>query len=360
MIFCTRSLWDVAPRFVDAISSVFQDAGTSAAIGNIGGDVIEGGAAGAGVAALKGGNPLTGALIGGVGGGALGVYNNYSALTTGATPNALLDSNGNAITPPIPPSLDANGNPVSSLSVDPNTGQLTDSASSTGGTYDTAGNLVSGSGAGSTASQAASNATGMGNSVTKGVPGGINNTSLELGALAALGSALNKPAVGTWSTPSPSSVVQGSTYNTPLNSNYSGRTAVNPGLPTGTQPNYWSYGGPEQTYFQNNSIASFGYARGGALAPRGEWTVERNGHHVRGPGTGTSDQVPAMLSNKEYVLTYDDLARLGMLYGRGQGDPNEKGARVLDKFRKKLAEKTDQPQFPSKKLGAALNERAPK
>lgn len=345
---------------IDAISSVFQGAGASAAVGNIAGDAIEGGVGGAALAALKGASPWTGALIGGAGGAAVGAYNNYGALTT-----ASADPTGTA-TPSGLTTIPAGSSDAATLAQQYAQGDAGNSivsglpASGQNGVGGDAGVIGSDTNAGSTAAQAAANATGGGNSVTKGVPGGINNTSLALGALAALGSSLNKPTVGTWQTPGPSSTVQGVTYNMPLNPNYPGRTAVNPGLPTGAQPNYWQYGGPEQTYYQNNSLASFGYARGGALVPRGEWTVEQHGHHVRGPGTGTSDQVPAMLSNKEYVLTYDDVARLGALYGKGRGDPNEKGAKVLDDMRKDLAHKTGQPQFAPKKRGAALNERAVK
>jgi len=351
--FGPRSLWDAAPHFVDAISSVVQSTGLSQAVGNVVGDVVEGAGVGAGLSAIKGSNPLTGAVVGGVGGGALGAYNNWSGLT-GVTPttlgtlsdgtvlgsanatgsNMLLDDNGDPLT-------DANGNPLyENTSASPAT-------ASDGTTI----NPVS--------QQAAGNAGGSGGNVagnvTKGVPGGISNTSMELGALAALSSVLNKPQVGTYATPSPTSVTQPSTYSTPLTS-ATGRTQVNPNLPTGAQPNYWEYGGPEQTYFTNNSLASFGFARGGS--PSHEFTVATDGHHVRGPGTGTSDDVPAMLSNKEYVLTYDDLSRIGNKFAPGRGDANERGAAWLDRFRRDLAHSTGQPQFPPKQLGRALNEPA--
>lgn len=354
--FGPRSLWETAPHFVDAISSVLTGAGASAAVGNVAGDVVEGAVAGGGLAALSGRNPLTGALVGGAGGAAVGAYNNWSGLTGSVSPADLLDSNGNPITPPTPPQLDpTTGKPIEALSIDPQTGQLVSGAASTGGTYDTAGNLVSGGGG--VAGQAATTAGG-GGGLTGGPPGGINNTSLALGALGAIGSVLNKPQVGKYATPGPNSTTQGAFYNTPLTSaNAPGRTYTAPNLPTGAQPNYWQYGGPEQNYFTNNSLAAYGFAHGGATG-QDEFTVAKDGHHVRGPGTGISDDVPAMLSNKEYVLTYDDLARLGNKFAPGRGDANERGAKWLDKFRHELAKDAGQPQFPPKRLGRGLNEPA--
>ena len=330
--FGPRSLWDTAPHFVDAISSVLQGAGTSAAVGNVVGDVVEGGVAGGGLAALSGRNPLTGAMIGGAGGAALGAYNNWSDLTATPVDPSLLDSNGNPITPPIPPQTDSTtGQPI----------------------YDTAGNLVSNNGAsggqaaasaGTVAGQAATNA-GSGGGLTGGPSGGINKTSLALGALSAISSALNKPQMGKYATPGPSSTTQGAFYNTPLNSaNAPGRTYTPPNYPTGAQPNYWQYGGPEQTYFGNNSLAAYGFAHGGAAPEAGEWMAAQDGNHVKGPGTGTSDSIPAQLSNGEYILTARDVARIG-------GGSNERGARILDQDRAALAKIVREPQFVSRTNG---------
>jgi hypothetical protein len=63
------------------------------------------------------------------------------------------------------------------------------------------------------------------------------------------------------------------------------------------------------------------YAEGGALA-----SVSR---HVKGPGDGTSDDIPARLANGEYVM---DAQTVSML---GNGD-NGSGAKVLDKFRQNI------------------------
>ena len=47
--------------------------------------------------------------------------------------------------------------------------------------------------------------------------------------------------------------------------------------------------------------------------------------YVRGEGDGTSDDVPAMLANGEFVIPADVVASLG------NGD-NDSGAKVLDEF----------------------------
>lgn len=49
-----------------------------------------------------------------------------------------------------------------------------------------------------------------------------------------------------------------------------------------------------------------------------------DGGHVQGPGSGTSDSIPAMLSNGEYVLTADTVRRLGV----GNLDRLNNGAHV--------------------------------
>lgn len=82
---------------------------------------------------------------------------------------------------------------------------------------------------------------------------------------------------------------------------------------------WYSYGQrPEESFYDSNVLPTMpGKARGG---------VSR---HVRGPGTGRSDSIPARLSDGEYVLTAEDVALLG-------DGSNEAGARRLDKFREKL------------------------
>jgi len=95
---------------------------------------------------------------------------------------------------------------------------------------------------------------------------------------------------------------------------------------TRTDPldNYYTYGmGNEQNFFNQNNLPStqspVGAARGGN--PQQQL--------VRGPGTGRSDDIPAKLSDGEYVMDAETVA----LLGDGSIDA---GARKLDELRKKL------------------------
>lgn len=182
------------------------------------------------------------------------------------------------------------------------------------------------------------------------------------------------------------SVDKGPYWNAPLNTNVPGRTAVNPFASQGTaapgapatqppaasglfapaqtaqQPQpmqgspYWTYGAAPQTYFQGNALPNMGWpgqttgnspassptapssntnnptglARGGALSRDQEFRTGSGNHRVSGPGTETSDSIPAMLSNHEYVLDAEDMRQIG------GGDP-VRGADRLDRDRRNLA-----------------------
>jgi hypothetical protein len=85
-----------------------------------------------------------------------------------------------------------------------------------------------------------------------------------------------------------------------------------------------------QKKFQDAVSEIYGYAQGGALRSLGEFDTDSAGsRHVRGPGTGRSDSIPAQLSDGEYVLTAEDVSLLG-------DGSNEAGARKLDEFRQAL------------------------
>lgn len=77
--------------------------------------------------------------------------------------------------------------------------------------------------------------------------------------------------------------------------------------------------GKEKSFFSNIPGTPIGYAKGGLA-------VKRARSHVRGPGTGTSDSIPALLSDGEYVFSNRDVTKLG------NGD-NDAGAKKLDRFR---------------------------
>ena len=80
-----------------------------------------------------------------------------------------------------------------------------------------------------------------------------------------------------------------------------------------------------------------GYQRGGEYdyweqnedVPRASPTVSAAGRYVKGPGTGRSDDIPARLSDGEYVMDAESVA----LLGDGSGDA---GARRLDEMRRNL------------------------
>jgi hypothetical protein len=171
-----------------------------------------------------------------------------------------------------------------------------------------------------------------------GIKGGINGTSLALGALAAAASAMgNKKTTAptgttttSGATPGPESVsgTLGPYFNKSLTTVAPTRVALNPF--SGGVPNYWTYGGPEQTYFSGNSLRSLGYAQGGSIdgAPTDdgrEFSTDYGDTHVRGPGTGTSDSIAARLSDGEFVLRARDVTAAG-------GGDNEKGAAKLDRL----------------------------
>ena len=101
---------------------------------------------------------------------------------------------------------------------------------------------------------------------------------------------------------------------------------------------------PQQTAFAPSPTRTGGtriLAHGGVVSDVGYWdqnmdvprvapTVSREGgHHVKGPGTGRSDDIPAVLSDGEYVIDAESVA----LLGDGSSDA---GAERLDEMRREL------------------------
>ena len=70
-------------------------------------------------------------------------------------------------------------------------------------------------------------------------------------------------------------------------------------------------------------------ARGGMMAAKGGASKARDTYAVRGPGTGRSDEIPALLSDGEYVIDAETVSMLG----DGSG---EAGAKRLDELRIKI------------------------
>lgn len=102
-------------------------------------------------------------------------------------------------------------------------------------------------------------------------------------------------------------------------------------------PNTGDYYPPEATLGQGTGFAGGGYQRGGefdywaqnADVQRASPTVSAAGRYVKGPGTGRSDDIPARLSDGEYVIDAETVA----LLGDGSGDA---GAKRLDEMRRNL------------------------
>jgi hypothetical protein len=315
----------VGGLFTDGATDLGIGAATAASIGSIAGPVVADAGVGALGSYLMGGSPATGALIGGALGGVTG------AMGTGALGGSLFGSGSSTANSGV---VDANSNLYTSA----DQAALASSGSNGGDWADVAGTSAP-------TTQAANNVAGKG--LFGGSSGGINGTTLALGALAALGSANNKPTVGAIPNIGPAQVSAnlGPLYNTGLNTNVPGRTQVNPyangSAPQGasvagqTSP-YWTYGSTPQTYFTGNSLSNFGYAHGGptsgALSQQRERSTAQGDHYIRGPGTATSDSIPAQLSDGEYVLDHEDVTRIG----RGS---NARGAKLLDRARKQLPNK---------------------
>lgn len=100
---------------------------------------------------------------------------------------------------------------------------------------------------------------------------------------------------------------------------------------------YYRYGyGPEQSFFgyvpqgqPNTSQAYTGYAMGG-MAGGGDMSgTPQSSFAVNGPGTGRSDEIPAMLSDGEYVMDAETVALLG-------DGSSKAGADRLDELRVNL------------------------
>lgn len=92
---------------------------------------------------------------------------------------------------------------------------------------------------------------------------------------------------------------------------------------TNPKIDYTTYGyGPEQVFFKDNQLPT--------MPPKKEETQKAAmGRYVKGGGTGTSDSIPAVLSDGEYVI---DAQTVSML-GDGSSDA---GAKKLDAMRENI------------------------
>jgi hypothetical protein len=298
-----------------------------------------GGALGAGAgAALTGGNPLAAALYGGIGGYGYGSLAGPSA----AAPTMGSAAGAGAIDRPWDPgySAPAYGSTAAMMGAPGSPISTAGAVTGTSTPIDQFGNPVSTVAANVATADAARTAGGTtaGGTTAGGTKTGeLSKQALLLGGLGALGSLFSKPKIGTWPTPGPSSVAAnaGPYYNMglPPAGTFPGRTPLTPAAQT-----YYTYGQPppssaEQLYFSGNQLTNYGWgapaaAHGGSMRRSGFDTRQRD-RYVRGPGSSTSDSIPARLSDGEYVLDAKDVTRIG-------GGSNVRGAKVLDRVRKHL------------------------
>lgn len=105
-----------------------------------------------------------------------------------------------------------------------------------------------------------------------------------------------------------------------------GQTTSGPQLTPSAANPYWN--AKLGTYTpQPSTTPGVAYAQGGpALGGLSALQGQRMQGHIRGPGTGQSDSIPAVLSNGEYVMDADSVAALG-------DGSTEAGAKALDGMR---------------------------
>ena len=176
-----------------------------------------------------------------------------------------------------------------------------------------------------------------------GAKAGSSGLSGPLAILAALAQNANRPP-----TTAPAAATSNIQFNTAMTGALN-RAPTNAGPATGSYYNYGAQAEPQffsgnQLHFAHGgalsrAIAAGHYAGGGAL--NHEFSTGGGDNYVEGDGDGQSDQVPARLSDGEYVLTAADVSRIG------QGS-TDAGAKKLDEMRKQLAKDAGAKQIQPK------------
>lgn len=106
-------------------------------------------------------------------------------------------------------------------------------------------------------------------------------------------------------------------------------TAANFAVRPQTEQDWLTYGQrPEQSFF-NYVPQPTGMAHGGSFAAKHGGASPRTSFAVHGPGTGRSDDIPAVLSDGEYVMDAETVALLG-------DGSSKAGAQKLDDLRVKI------------------------
>lgn len=213
---------------------------------------------------------------------------------------------------------------------------------------------------------------------------GIAGILKSLGALAPLGAMLIRPKTNTNTPSAAPGMTQGatnphpSTFNrtqvaSPLSA-LSGAGGSGPSAPSiggaGSPSNlpggapmslqdWYTYGSrPEASFFNNNQVPlaqatgiSTGQAKGGRQSALSELGGDfgmpefdsATEHHVNGPGDGTSDNIPAQLSDGEYVMDANTVSMLG-------NGSNKAGAARLDALRENLRKHAAKPMAKGKQF----------
>jgi len=244
-----------------------------------------------------------GPAVGGVVGSALGL----GSTAAGAIGGALAGAGGSALMGqnPLTGALIGGGTPLVSNALGLNLSGLS------------AGNLLGAApmGSGATAAQNYVGGSDLGGYAASGAGKGILGGMFSSGDNPLLKAApylLMASALGGGAKEAKQQGIKNDQNQVPLSQVDFNRTQTNPTV----TPNY-GYG-PEQTFFTDNQLPNL---------PSSVKAAE--GRYVKGGGTGTSDDIPAVLSDGEYVI---DAQTVSML-GDGSSDA---GAAELDKMREEI------------------------
>lgn len=246
-----------------------------------------------------------GPAVGGVVGSALGLGSTAAGMVGGA----LAGAGGSALMGqnPLTGALVGGGTPLVSNALGLNlsglsAGNLFGGAVPIGPSASTAQNYMGGQDLGGYSG------SGAGKGVLGGLFGAGDNPLLKAAPYLLMASAL----AGGGAKEAKQPTIKDDQNKVPLSQVEFNRTQTNPTI----TPNY-GYG-PEQTFFTENRLPNL---------PSSVKAAE--GRYVKGGGTGTSDDIPAVLSDGEYVI---DAQTVSML-GDGSSDA---GAAQLDKMREEV------------------------
>ena len=88
--------------------------------------------------------------------------------------------------------------------------------------------------------------------------------------------------------------------------------------------------GPNRLVPYGYSSNPYGLAHGGSISLAQGGDFPRKNGPIAGPGTETSDEIPAMLSDGEFVVNAKTVRGLGSrLGGQGRKDERERGSKYL-------------------------------